>query len=68
MIVTETRILNGRTFDYSYSDSGMMIERDGSQYSEAYDPQGSGRTYAETDALIETNTDDSGTLTATEVT
>ena len=67
MIVTETRILNGRTFDYSYSDSGMIIERDGSQYSEAYDPQGSGRTYTETDALIETNTDDSGTLTTTEV-
>ena len=67
MIVTETRILNGRTFYYSYSDSGMMIERDGSQYSEAYDPKGSGRTYIETDALIETNTDDSGTLTTTEV-
>ena len=53
MIVRETRVLNGRTFDYTYSDSGMMIERDGVQYSEAYDPQGSGRVYIETDVPIE---------------
>lgn len=53
MIVTETRVLNGRTFDYTYSDRGMMIERDGAQYSEAYDPQGSGRVYIETDVPIE---------------
>ena len=54
MIVTETRVLNGRTFDYTYSDRGMVIERDGAMYCEAYDPEGSGRVYTETDIPIET--------------
>lgn len=52
MIVKETRELNGRMFDYTYSDIGMMIERDGALYSEAYDPQGSGREYIETDEPV----------------
>lgn len=54
MIVREIRELNGRTFDYTYSDIGMMIERNGAIYSEAYDPEGSGRVYTETDIPIET--------------
>jgi hypothetical protein len=53
MIKTETREINGRMFDYTYSDAGYMIERDGVEYSEAYDPAGSGRTYTETDHEIE---------------
>ena len=53
MVVRETRELNGRMFDYTYSDRGMMIERNGARYSEAYDLQGSGREYIETDIPIE---------------
>ena len=48
MIVTRTENLNGRTFVVSESDSGHMIERDGALYSEAWDLEGSGRTYTET--------------------
>lgn len=52
MIKTETRAIHGTTFVYTYSDAGMMISRDGVQYVEAYDPEGSGRTYIETDVPI----------------
>lgn len=38
----------------TFSDKGMMIERDGVQYSAAIDPAGSGRVYTETDVPIET--------------
>jgi len=37
----------------TYSDLGMMIERDGVRYSEAIDPAELGRVYAETDEPIE---------------
>lgn len=53
MIVKTTTTINGAEYDYSYSDSGYMIKRDGSIYSEAIDPVGSGREYTETDILIE---------------
>ena len=53
MIVTRTEVLNGRTFIVTASDSGYMIERDGAKYSGAWDPEGSGRTYTETDEKIE---------------
>ena len=36
----------------TYSDAGMMIERDGVRYSEAIDPKELGRTYIETDEPI----------------
>ena len=36
----------------SYSDLGVMIERDGELYEEAIDPEGSGRVYTETDIPI----------------
>ena len=36
----------------TYSDAGMMIERDGLQYSEAIDPAELGRVYIETDIPI----------------
>ena len=36
----------------TYSDAGMMIERDVVRYSEAVDPIGSGRTYTETDEPV----------------
>ena len=58
MIIQATKELNGVVYDYAYSDSGFMIERDGVRYSEAVDPLDSGRVYAETDEPIETGTED----------
>lgn len=58
MIVKTTREINGIVYDYTYSDAGMMIERYGARYSEAYDPIGTGRTYTETDEPIEGNTEE----------
>lgn len=51
MIVTEyykTRS-DGVVLNRTYSDIGMMIERDGVRYSEAIDPAEQGRQYTETD-------------------
>ena len=53
MIIKTTKELNGITYDYTYSDAGMKIERDGARYDEALDPLGSNREYTETDELIE---------------
>ena len=53
MIKTENLTINGKEFVRTYSDSGMMVERDGVMYSEAIDPADSGRTYTETDEPIE---------------
>lgn len=36
----------------TYSDTGMMIEREGVRYSEAVDPEEMGRVYTETDEPI----------------
>ena len=55
MIVTEyfrTRS-DGVVLNRTYSDIGMMIERDGVRYSEAIDPAEMLRTYIETDEPIE---------------
>ena len=53
MIVKTTKAINGIEYDYTYSDAGMMIERNGARYSEAIDPLSSGRDYIETDEPIE---------------
>lgn len=53
MIVKTTKEINGVEYDYTYSDAGFMIERNGARYSEALDPLGSGREYTETDEPIE---------------
>lgn len=56
MIITEfykTRE-DGVVLNRTYSDKGMMIEREGVRYSEAIDPAKLGRTYTETDEAIET--------------
>ena len=37
----------------TYSDKGMMIERDGELYGDAIDPEHLGRIYTETDIPIE---------------
>lgn len=56
MIIQTTKEINGVVYDYAYSDSGYMIERDGVRYSEALDPLDSGRLYTETDEPINVGT------------
>ena len=56
MIIQTTKEINGIVYDYTYSDSGYIIERDGVRYSEAVDPIDSGRLYTETDELIDVGT------------
>lgn len=57
MILTENITINDRMLTRTYSDSGYYIQRDGVRYAEAIDPAGSGRTYTETDDLIESDPD-----------
>ena len=56
MIVQTTKEIDGVVYDYTYSDSGYMIERDGVRYSEAFDPIDSGILYTETDEPIDVGT------------
>lgn len=60
MIATENITIGGRELVRTYSDANLMIRQDstGAVYSEAYDPAGSGRTYTETDEIIETDIPD----------
>lgn len=51
-IKTETVTINDRQYTRTWSDAGLMIERDGALYEEAIDPVGSGRTYVETETPI----------------
>lgn len=53
MIKVEEMKINGKSFVKTYSDAGMMIERDGVRYSEAIDPAEFDRRYTETDEPIE---------------
>ena len=57
MIIVEEKIINDRTFTYTYSDEGFYIERDGVLYWDAYDPVDSGRTYTEKDIPLPQPTD-----------
>lgn len=50
MLHKERVTINGREFDYTYSDK-FTIMRDGVEYDEACDPVGSGRVYEETGNL-----------------
>jgi len=52
MVIQTNVTINGVNYIKSYSDQGMMIERDGIKYAEALDPLGSDRTYVETDEPI----------------
>ena len=53
MIKTQEIEMNGRKLVRTYSDTGYMIEnQQGVRYSEAVDPENSGRTYTETDEKI----------------
>ena len=53
MIIRENLTIGGREFIRTYSDIGMMVERDGVRYSDAIDPAEFGREYIETDEPIE---------------
>lgn len=56
MIVTEyykTRE-DGVVLNRTYSDKGLMIERDGEMYTEAVDPANLNRSYTETNIECET--------------
>ena len=44
---------DGVVLNRTYSDAGMMIEREGIRYSEAIDPAEFNRQYIETDEPIE---------------
>lgn len=44
---------DGVVLNRTYSDKGMMIEREGVRYEEAIDPAELNRQYKETDALID---------------
>ena len=44
---------DGVVLNRTYSDKGMMVERNGVRYSEAVDPAELGRIYIETDEPIE---------------
>lgn len=54
MIVTEYYMTrsDGVVLNRTFSDAGMMIERDGVRYSEAIDPADFGRIYTESDQEI----------------
>lgn len=59
MIITEfykTRE-DGVVLNRTYSDKGMMIEREGIRYEEAIDPAEMNRQYTETDEPIEGETE-----------
>lgn len=60
MIITEYFMTreDGVVLNRTYSDVGMMIERDGVRYSEAIDPTKLNRQYTETDEPVEGFTED----------
>ena len=58
MIQIELIMLDGRQLRRTWSDAGVMIERDGAVYSEAVDPAEFDRVYTETDVLNEVMEDD----------
>lgn len=65
MLKTETVTYNGTEYIRTWSDKGVMIERDGAMYEEAVDPVDSGRTYTETDTPIpEKDAEEANYLTA----
>lgn len=53
MIIREPLVIKGKAFIKTYSDIGMMVERDGVRYVEAIDLEYLGREYVETDEPIE---------------
>ena len=60
MIVTEyyMTLKDGVVLNRTYSDKGMMIERDGVRLDDAIDPVGANRKYTETDEPIVADPDE----------
>ena len=60
MIIREEITIKNKQFVKTYSDKGMMIERDGVQYTEALDPieYADERIYIETDIPIESEVEE----------
>lgn len=58
MIVKENYTIKDKPFVRTYSDKGMMIEREGEMYSEAHDPAELGREYTETDIPVDEPADE----------
>lgn len=54
MLKTENMTINGKQYIRTWSDIGMMIERDGALYEEAIDLAELNRKYTETDTPIST--------------
>lgn len=52
MIKTEKLTIGGKEFIRTYSDTDLLIERDGVLYEEAIDPAESGRIYTESEIPI----------------
>lgn len=54
MIKKENVTIDGKSFVYTYSDTGFYITRDGVIYETAYDPAelAAERIYTETDKLV----------------
>lgn len=57
MIITEKITVGNRSCIYTYSNAGMLIERDGVRYENAIDPAELDRQYTETDEPIENGVD-----------
>ena len=58
MIKTELITVDERQLRRTWSDTGFMIERDGTQYSEAVDPVEFDRVYTETGIPVESESED----------
>ena len=52
MLKTQNLTINGKEYIKTWSDGGMLIERDGVRYESAIDPAEMGRLYVETDEPI----------------
>lgn len=52
----QTEQITGTQLVRTYSDIGMLLERDGAQYEEAIDPIDSGRVYVEIERPIKSET------------
>ena len=52
MIYTETVVIRGKSFVRTYSDKYCVV-RDGLKYYEAIDPIDSGRSYTESNTLLD---------------
>lgn len=59
-IVRTTVTINGHQYDYTYSDAGRYVVRDGVSYDEAYDPLNSGRVYTEGEIIATDEEADAG--------